>query len=143
MLSADALTATSSPRTRDRLVAAFLVVVLAIGTLALWIAIPAGSMWAASKLTDSIGTHFLVALPLTLTCMGVFAWLLYAVDRLYLRVTGAFERLDEDDLDDLDDEPRVPRGPLEPLLVGSLVIAVTAFVVWFFVFAEYPPPRVF
>ena len=141
-MTATAMTATSPLRARDRLAAALLLVLLALGALALWIAIPAASMWLASKVSDSIAGHFLVALPLTLTSMLVFAWLLYRLDRLYLRITGAFDHAD-DELEDADDEPRIPRGPLEPLLVGSLVIGVIAFVVWFFVFAEYPPPRVF
>jgi hypothetical protein len=36
------------------------------------------------------------------------------------------------------DAPRYVRGPLESLLVGSLLIAIVAFLVWFFVFADNP-----
>jgi hypothetical protein len=43
------------------------------------------------------------------------------------------------DYEDDEDEPRPMRGPLEPLLAASLVIALVALVVWFFVFAENPP----
>jgi hypothetical protein len=130
----------SAPRGIDRLAAAFLLVLLAVGTLVLWIGIPVACLWGASKVTDSIGGHFLVALPTTLAAMGLFAWFLYWVDRLYLRVTGAYESA----LDDEDEEEklRIPRGPLEPLLVVSLVIGIIALVVWFFVFAENPPRQV-
>src|SRR5215211_3242046 len=111
-------------RVRDRVAAGFLLVVLAAGTLTLCIGIPVACLWLASKVTDSIGTHFLVALPLTLVSLGLFASLLYRVDRLYLRVTGAYApTLDEDE----DEEPRVPRGPLEPMMIVSLVIAMIAF----------------
>ena len=130
-------------RTRDRLAAAFLLVLLAVGTLVLWIGIPVLCLWGASKVTSSIGGHFLVALPTTLTAMGAFAWFLYWLDRLYLRVTGAFDpaAYDEEDTDD-EDEPHIIRGPLEPMLIVSLVIGGIALVVWFLVFAENPPRQV-
>jgi hypothetical protein len=129
-------------RARDRVAAGFLLVVLAAGTLVLCIGIPVGCLWLASKLTDSIGAHFLVALPMTLGCMGLFAALLYRVDRLYLRVTSAYAAAAADEEADDDGEPRVARGPLEPMIVFSLVIAVIALVVWFFFFAENPPRQV-
>jgi hypothetical protein len=126
-------------RARDRLAAAFLLVVLGAGTLTLCIGIPVGCLWLAAKVTDSIETHFLVALPLTLACMGVFAALLYRLDRLYMSVVGSYAAADEDEDED---EPRVPRGPLEPMIIFSLVVAAIALVVWFFFFAENPPRQV-
>ena len=130
-------------RARDRVAAGFLLLVLFAGTLVLWIGIPVLCLWGASKVTDSIGSHFLVALPTTLIAMGTFAWLLFWVDRLYLRVTGAFEPArDADEYEDDEDEPHVVRGPLEPMLIASLVIGLIVLVVWFFVFAENPPRQV-
>ncbi len=137
--AAKAMAIDPRPRGRDRLAAGFLLVVLAVGTLALCIGIPVGGMWLASKVTNSIQTHFLVALPLILVSMGLFAALLYRLDRLYLRVTGAFVP----GIDEEEEEPRIPHGPLEPMIIVSLVIAVTALVVWFFFFAENPPRQVF
>ena len=103
---------------------------------------PALCLWLASKVANSIGTHFLVALPLTLASMALFAALLYRLDRLYLRVTGAWlPQWDEDDFDD-DDELRIPRGPLEPMIIVSFAIAAVAFTVWFFFFAEDPSRQV-
>ncbi|HET9004449.1 MAG TPA: hypothetical protein VFN39_10665, partial [Gemmatimonadaceae bacterium] len=101
-------------RTRDRLAAAFLLIVLFAGTLVLWVGIPVLCLWAASKVTNSIASHFLVALPTTLVAMGTFAWLLFRVDRLYLRVTGTFDpaHYDEEEYDDDEEDPRVVRGPL-------------------------------
>ena len=129
-------------RTGAGVIAALLLVVLALGSLALWIVVPAACLWLASKVADSIATHFLVALPLTLASMALFAALLYRLDRLYLRVTGAWlPQWDEDDFDD-DDEPEAPRGPLEPMIIVSFAIAAVAFVVWFFFFAEDPPRQV-
>ena len=135
-------------RGRDRAAAAFLVVVLFAGTLVLWIGIPVLCLWSASKFTDSIASHFLVATPMTLLAMGAFVWLLYQVDRLYLRVTGAYdaelqdpELYDPDDLDE-DEELHIPRGPLEPMLIASLILAFIALFVWFFAFAENPSSQV-
>ena len=128
------------PRARDRLAAAFLIAVLAVGTLVLWIGIPVLCLWSASKVTNSIASHFLVATPLTLISMGVFVWLLYWVDRLYLRVTGAYDPAEWDE--DYDDEPHIPRGPLEPMLIASLVLGMIALFIWFFAYAENPSSQV-
>jgi hypothetical protein len=129
----------SAAEVLNRLAAALLFMLMALGSLVLWTAIPVGCMWLAGELTDEIGTHFLIALPLMVVSVGLFAALLFRVNRLYLRITGDWiEPEDEDD----EDEPRFPRGPLEPMLVGSLTIALVALVVWFFLFAEDPPPHV-
>jgi hypothetical protein len=127
----------SARRYGDRLAAALLFALMAVGSLVLWTAIPAGCLWIAGKLTNTIGAHFLIALPLTVICVGLFAALLFQVNRLYLRVTGAW--FPDPDEEDDEDEPRLPRGPLEPMLVGSLVIALVALVAWFFFLAEDPP----
>jgi hypothetical protein len=135
-------------RARDRVAAAFLLVVLFAGTLVLWIGIPVLCLWSASKFTNSIASHFLVATPMTLLSMGAFAWCLYWVDRLYLRVTGAYDQEpydpeldDPDDLDD-DEDLHVPRGPLEPMLIASLILGIIALFIWFFAFAENPSSQV-
>lgn len=128
----------------DRLAAGFLLVLLAVGSLALWMVVPLGWLWLASKVTSSGTEHFLAAMlgmPLALIAFGLgLAW----VNRLYMRVVWSWApalpepgegQADEDD----EEEERFPRGPLEPLLVGSLVVAILAFVFWFFVLAEDPP----
>ena len=124
----------------DRLAAGFLLVLLALGSLALWIVVPAGWLWAASKITNSGGSHFVAAMlgmPVALILFGIaLAW----VNRLYLRVVWSGRPPPEPDEDDDDEEEvRFPRGPLEPLLVGSLAVALVVFVFWFFVLAEDPP----
>jgi hypothetical protein len=58
------------------------------------------------------------------------------LNRLYLRVTLDPAQMDEDEDDE--EEGRWMRGPLEPLLVGSLLIAVAALFVWFLFMAENP-----
>jgi hypothetical protein len=119
----------------DRMAAGFLLVLLALGSLTLWIGIPVGWLWVASKITDTSGSHFFAAMvgtPIAIIAFGaVLAW----INRLYLRIVrpGPAEPIEDEE-----DEPRFVRGPLEPLLVGSLAIAVAALCVWFFVLAENP-----
>ena len=128
-----------APGTRpsDRAVAAFLLALMAIGTLVLWIGVPLGCLWLSSKLVDSLGMHFVVSLPMVLGGMSLWAAVLFWLNRLYLRVTGFFA-----EPEDPDEPPRRLRGPLEPLLVGSLVIGIVALFVWFFFFAENPSSQV-
>ena len=117
----------------DRLAAAFLLVLLVIGSFALWIAVPAASLWASSKLVDSLAGHFVVSLPVTLVAMITWGTGLFWLNTLYLRVTGFY-----DEPEDPDEPPRRLRGPLEPIIVGSLVIALITLFVWFFGFAKNP-----
>lgn len=122
---------------RDAAAATFLLALMALGSLVLWIGVPAGCLWISSKLVDSLGGHFLVALPMTLAAMSVWAAGLFWLNALYLRISGAFTAPD-----DPDELPRPLRGPLEPILVASLVIALVALFVWFFAFAENPSSQV-
>jgi hypothetical protein len=120
-----------------RLAAAwFVLLLLAAGSLALWIGIPAGSLWLASHLSESTGLHLPIALAVMIPAMFAGGALLSWLNLLYLRITGgevvgtgAF---------------RVRRkGPLEPLMVVSIVIAVICLFVWFFFFAENPNQAMF
>jgi hypothetical protein len=117
----------------DRLAAAFLLVLMAVGSLVLWVGVPVGSLWAASQLSDSTTGHLLIALPLVPAAMIVWGTFLFWLNGLYLRVIGVLTEPDDPD----EPPPRI-RGPLEPMLVGSLVIAILAFLIWFFAFAENP-----
>jgi hypothetical protein len=117
----------------DRLAAGFLLALMIAGSFALWIAVPAAALWASAKIVDSLAGHFLVALPVTLAAMIAWGTGLFWLNTLYLRITGFF-----DEPEDPDEPPRRIRGPLEPILVSSLVIALIALFVWFFVFAENP-----
>ena len=130
----------SSPHPpRDRLAAAFLLVLMAIGSFALWVGIPAAALYAASRLSDSIGSHLALGLPLSLASMVAFGAFLIWLNRLYLRITIPWAVAEAE----ADEDPRRLRGPLEPLLVGSLLVALIGFVVWFFVFAENPNTAAF
>lgn len=124
-------------RPLDGLAAGFLLVLMALGSLVLWIGVPAGCLWLAARLADSLATHFVIALPLTIAAMSAWAAGLFWINGLYMRIAGAFT-----EPEDPDEPPRRLRGPLEPILVVSLVIALVALFVWFFGFAENPSSQV-
>jgi NADH:ubiquinone oxidoreductase subunit 5 (subunit L)/multisubunit Na+/H+ antiporter MnhA subunit len=126
------------PPPADRIAAGFLLVLLAIGSLALWVVVPAGWLWVASKITNSTASHFaasILGMPVAIILFGIaLSW----INRLYLRVR--WSKVPPPEVEDEDEERRIMRGPLEPLLVGSLVLAIALFFFWFFVLAEDPPP---
>ena len=128
----------TTPTARDRIAAGFLLVLLAVGCLVLWIGIPWGGMWLTGEMADSSAAQFLYALALIPATMFVWALGLAWTNNLYLRIAG-IHRGDEED------EPgswgRV-RGPLEALLIASLVLAIAALFIWFFVIAENPSQQV-
>jgi ABC-type protease/lipase transport system fused ATPase/permease subunit len=121
-----------------RLVGAVLIVAMAIGSLALWIAVPLGCLWVSSKVVGSSSEEYLLGLPMTIAAMILFGMALVWLNRLYLRVTGVLARY-EAEQEEFGVAPHSLRGPLEPLLVGSLVIALVAMFVWFFLLARNPP----
>lgn len=126
-------------RAVDRLAALFLLILLTAGSAALWIAIPLFCLWISGMLTDSFGYHFVIALPMTLSAMVLWAVFLAWLNRLYLRVIGVLALAEADEGEDWS---RRLRGPLEPLLVAWFLIALGGLFVWFFLFAENPSQQV-
>ena len=123
-----------------RLAGAFVLCVLGLATLAFWIGIPVGMLWALGELTVTGPTHVVAGVLGVPLAMVAFAPVLFWLNGLYLRVTGVLARLAADE-DETGWQRRV-RGPLEPMLMASFLIALTALLVWFFVFAENPSPQV-
>jgi hypothetical protein len=121
-----------------RLAGLLLIVAMAVGSLALWLAVPAACLYAASRLVGTSGEEYVVGLPMTIAAMMAFGALLVGLNRLYLRITGVLARY-EAELEELGIAPPFLRGPLEPLLVGSLVVAIVVLAVWFFGYAKNPP----
>ena len=121
-------------RALDRVAAAFLLLLMAAGCLALWIAVPAAVLSTLTRLSDSKNYHLLVALFAVPAAMIAFAPLLLWLNALYLRVTGHW-RFDEDE-----QRHRRLRGPLETLLVWSLLVAFALLCIWFAFPASPPAP---
>jgi hypothetical protein len=123
-----------------RLAGAFVLVVLAVACVVFWVGIPIGALWVLSKATDSFAGHFVLGLLLVPAAMAAFSPALFWLNNLYLRVTGVFERLSEDEHES--GWQRRVRGPLEPMMFVSLVVALIALTIWFFFIAEEPPRQV-
>lgn len=126
----------------DRMAAAFLLLLMAVGSLMLWIAVPAGWLWVAGKITAEPAQHILLSIVGAPLAIIAWARFLFWVNRLYLRVTAGSAAVEASE-DEEEEEARWVRGPLEPLLVVTLLLAFAALFFWFFVYAEDPGAWVF
>jgi hypothetical protein len=109
----------------DRAVAGLLLVLMAAGSLWLWIGIPALTLWGVAQIVDTSGQHLVLGLLAVPAAMVLFAALLFWLNGLYLRVVSPRQRLK-----DQDGELRPIRGPLELLMGWSLAAAVVVAVLW-------------
>jgi hypothetical protein len=129
-------------------VALALVLMMAVGSIAMWIGLPLGLIWLASAIAGSsqpsMGPYLLILIGLP---VGMFAIgkLLGALDRAHGRITG---RLDDGPqraawLQSLRDE-RAPRrkrrSVLDTVMIVSVLAALVAGAVWFIAFAGSPLP---
>jgi hypothetical protein len=121
----------------ERVTALGLVVVMAAGSLVLWIGIPAAWLWLWSQLTPhylSVYAAALIGCPLT---MAAWAWGLHRVNCVYLRIAHTPEspRPHTAWLRSMSGSGRrQPRGVLEICMTVSVVLALVTFAVWFFFF---------
>src|ERR687894_563753 len=95
-MAAEPTTTGPPPRSLTRLAltmpaAGLLILLMAIGSVVLWIGIPIGWLYLASQLVDSsqptLGPYILVIVGIPVT-MFVFGKLLFTLDRVFERVTG-------------------------------------------------------
>ena len=135
------------PRSLGKTIAAapaalFLILLMAIGSVILWIGIPVGWLYAASLLVDSsqptLGPYILIIFGIPIT-MFIFGKLLFTLDRAFERVTG---RTSETDfrppwLKSMRGERDTSRRMtvLEGVMIASVSLALFCFGVWFFLFA--------
>jgi hypothetical protein len=128
-------------------VALVLVLLMAAGSIVMWIGLPLGLIWLASAISDSskpsMGPYLLVLLGLP---VGMFAIgrCLGALDRLHGRITG---RLDDRPqratwLRSMRDDraPRRRRSVLDTVMIVSVLAALAAGAIWFVAFAGSPLP---
>jgi hypothetical protein len=119
-----------------------LVLLMAVGSIVMWIGVPLGLIYLASHLAKSpdpsVGPYLVVLLGLPIG-MAVVGKLLGYLDRAHGRLTGTF-----------DDTPRRATwlrsmrgertstrrsGILDRVMIVSVVFAVVVFGIWFFGFA--------
>jgi hypothetical protein len=121
--------------------AVMLVALMALGSVVMWIGVPLGLIYLASKLADtpnpSMGPYLLVLIGLPIG-MAVVGKGLGALNRAHIRVTGT-----ETDAyrpgwtRSMRGERTVNRrgGILDRVMIISVALAGVAFAVWFFGFA--------
>jgi len=128
-------------------VALLLVVLMALGSVFLWIVVPIGWLWIASHSTDTsaptLGPYLLVifAIPITMFVVGK---LLFRTNTLYERVTGRDRHVRvqlpwHKSLRDSADSGR-PTTVLDVVMITSVGVALVAFAIWFFLFAHASMP---
>jgi hypothetical protein len=119
-----------------------LVVVMAVGSIVIWLVSPIAWLFLASRMTSSsqpsLGPYLLVLVGMALTAVVVGKFL-GMVNRVHMRVTGrlhdrrehaTWNRSMRGERKSTND-----RGVLEQVMAISVTCALVAFGVWFFAFA--------
>jgi hypothetical protein len=123
--------------------ALMLVLLMAIGSVIMWIGVPLGLIYLASQLADSsrpsAGPYVVVLLGLPIG-MAIVGKLLGYLDRLHSRLTNRQEeggRRPASWLRSMRAERVSTRrgGVLDRVMIFSVALALVAFAVWFFGFA--------
>jgi hypothetical protein len=126
--------------------AVMLVALMALGSVAMWIGVPLGLVYVASKLADtpnpSMGPYLVVILGLPIG-MAVVGKGLGALNRAHIRLTGA--EVDEYRpgwTRSMRGERQVDRrgGVLDKVMIVSVEVAAVVFAIWFFGFAGSSMP---
>ena len=123
-------------------IAVLLVLLMALGSVFLWIGIPVGWVWIASRTVKTSQPSFgpyvlvLVATPLSMWLCGRF---LFRLNDVYARVTGqTYEARTQLPWHKSMRGERVSNRPttvLDLVMIISVSVALTAFGIWFFFFA--------
>ena len=121
--------------------ALFLVLLMAVGSIVMWIGVPLGLIYAASQLAGSsrpsAGPYVLILVGLPIG-MAIVGKLLGVLDRAHGRLTG---RIEERRRASWLRSMRAERtstargGVLDKVMIVSVALALVAFAVWFFGFA--------
>jgi hypothetical protein len=119
-----------------------LVVVMALGSIVVWLVSPIAWLWIASRMTNSsqpsLGPYLLVLVGMALTAVVVGKFL-GIVNRTHMRVTGRMH--DKRDHATWNRSMRGERrsvndrGVLEQVMAISVSCALVVFGIWFFAFA--------
>ena len=115
-----------------------------LGSFALWVVAPFGSLWVASKMAKDATTMMIYVLFITPIAMTACAFALGALYRAYLRVSGAQPTRDRTAwLGSLSGDRGIKRGR-RPILDVSLTVsagtAIVLLLVWFLFLAENHSP---
>ena len=119
-----------------------LVVVMAVGSVVMWLVSPVVWLWIASRMTDSsqpsLGPYLLVLVGMALTAV-VIGKFLGIVNRTHMRVTGRLRDRREARTWNRsmrgERQSSADRGVLEQVMLVSVGCALVLFGIWFFAFA--------
>jgi hypothetical protein len=145
----DAMPTPNAPRRAGRHVAAtILVLLMIVAALSMWTVIPLGWVWIGSRISktqDPAGGPYMVVLVGIVVSILVVSWLLGRLNRAYVHLTGTntVEPIRANWLKSMRDTAGVPNYPtvLETVIVTSVILAILAMTVWFFVAAGSPLPN--
>ena len=126
---------------------AALAFVIVVGSLITWIGIPLFWVWLAGQLIDEYPSIYLLALAACPVTMVLWGWLLYRVNAIYLELSPPPEDAPGIQrsawLGSLSGDRRPRRRAatlLDVSVIASVIVALTAMAVWFFVFAHNTGP---
>jgi hypothetical protein len=131
-----------------RPIALLLILMMAVGSVVLWIGIPVGWIWVASRTVKtsqpSLGPYLLVLFATPLS-MWLWGRLLFRLNDLYSRLTGqSHEVRTQLPWHKSMRGERVSNRPttvLDLVMIISVSVALTAFGIWFFFFAGSSIPN--
>jgi hypothetical protein len=128
--------------------AAAVALAMTLAALSLWTVVPVGWVWIGSRIASS---QFPSGLPYMVTFAGivasilVMAWLIGRLNRLFVRLTGSesVASVRPTWLRSSRDAAYERRGTtvLEAVIATSVVLALLALGIWFFVAAGSPLPH--
>jgi uncharacterized membrane protein YgcG len=119
-----------------------LVLVMAAGSVVMWLVSPVVWLWIASRMTSSsqpsLGPYLLVLVGMVLTAV-VIGKFLGVINRVHMRVTGRLTNKREHATWNRsmrgERKPSNDRGVLEQVMLISVGCALVLFGIWFFGFA--------
>lgn len=128
---------------RSRLLAIGVVALMAVGSLALWTAIPAGWMWVTRDM-EPAGARFVLTILGCVATMAGAGSLLYRLEAVHLQLSGAARPRPAPPswLRTVSHDRRArPRlSLLDTFMALSALIALVALVLWWVVLADSPNP---
>jgi hypothetical protein len=128
--------------------AGFVFLAMLLAAFSLWTAIPLSWVYIGSKLSEtqfpSGGPYAVVAVGIVTSILFV-AWLIGRLNTLYVRITGTnrLQPIRPTWLKSMRDSGPVRSSVtvVEAVLMGSVLLAMLALTVWFFLWAGSPIPN--
>ena len=135
--------AAAAPRPAGFIFRVFVILLMAAGSIAMWLGVPLGLVYAVSKMVDStqpsLGPYLLIlfGVPIGMTIIGKGLGML---DRYYIRRTGGIqERYRAGWLKSMRGDSKQNQGSswkvLDVVMIWSVSVAGLAMGIWFLFFA--------